>query len=156
MKPEGRNGMKILNKKAHYDYFITETLEAGIQLTGPEVKSVKGGRIRLEGAYVRFLQGEPFLVGADIPPYLYANNDRYDSKRSRKLLLRKNQIISLGTKVEQQRLTLVPVSCYTTRGLVKLEIGIAKRKQEPDKREEIKKRDITRETERILRGKLKV
>jgi SsrA-binding protein len=145
--------MKIVNKKAHFDYFITETLEAGIALTGPEVKSVKSGRIRLEGAYVRFLQNEPFLVNADIPPYLYAKQNNYDSKRTRKLLLRKKQIISLSTKLEQMRLTLVPISCYTTRGLVKLEIGLGKHKQTRDQREEIKRRDQEREVARDLRQK---
>lgn len=145
--------MKIINKLAHHDYFITETWEAGIALTGPEVKSIKNGRIRLEGSYIRFLKDEPYLVGADIPPYLYSNNEKYDSKRSRKLLLRKKQIISLSTKVAQEGLTIVPVSCYTTRGLVKLEIGLAKRKQERDKREEIRRRDLDREVERTLKNR---
>jgi len=145
--------MKITNKLAHYDYFIRETLEAGIQLTGPEVKSVKGGRIRLEGAYVRFLKEEPYLVGADIPAYLYSNNEKYDPKRSRKLLLRTKQIISLSTKIAQEGLTIVPISCYTTRGLVKLKIGIAKRKQERDKREDIRRKDLDREVERELKNR---
>lgn len=148
--------MKIINKKARFDYFIIETFEAGIALTGPEVKSVKNGRIRLEGSYVRIVQDEPYLVGADIPPYLFAKQNNYDSQRSRKLLLKKNQIISLSTKMEQQRLTLVPVSCYTSRGFVKLEIGLAKRKQDPDKREEIRRRDLDRETQRALRNKNKI
>ena len=145
--------MKISNRRAHYDYQILDKIEAGIQLTGPEVKSVKSGRIRLDGSYVRFLQDETYLVGADIPPYLYASNDKYDSKRSRKLLLQKKQIISLSTKIAQEGLTIVPVSCYTTRGLVKLEIGIAKRKQERDKREEIRKRDLNRLVEQDLKSR---
>jgi SsrA-binding protein len=145
--------MKVINKKAHFDYFIQETLEAGIQLTGPEVKSVKSGRIQLEGSYVRFLHHEPFLVGAHIPPYILAKNDKYDPRRSRKLLLHKKQMIALNTKIDQMRLTLVPVSCYTTRGFVKLEIGLGKHKQEFDKRETIKRRDIERDTDRALRNK---
>ncbi|MBI4130221.1 SsrA-binding protein SmpB, partial [Candidatus Roizmanbacteria bacterium] len=143
--------MKIINRQARFEYHILDTLEAGIVLTGAEVKSIKNGRIQLSSSFIRIMSGEAYLINADIPVYEYAKQENYDSKRSRKLLLRKNQLISLSTKLDQQKLTLVPVSCYTTRGLVKLEIGLGKRKQEKDKREEIRKRDLERETQRALR-----
>lgn len=145
--------MKVVNKKVYHDYFIRETLEAGVVLTGPEVRSVKSSRIQLEGSYVKHVDGELVLINAVIPPYQFASQPHYDQKRTRKLLLRKKQIITLSTKIAQDRLTLVPVSCYTTRGLVKLEIGLAKRKQSFDKREDIRKRDLERETSRSLRRK---
>jgi len=145
--------MKVTNKKAFFEYFITETVEAGIALTGPEVKSVKSGGVKLDGSYVKFLGTEAFLIGATIPLYQHATVKNYDSQRTRKLLLHRKQIISLSTKIAQERLTIVPVSCYTIHGFVKLKIGLAKRKQQFDQREVIRRRDIQRETERILKNR---
>lgn len=142
---------RVTNKKARFDFQILDTLEAGIVLTGSEVKSIKTGRLKLDGSYVKIIGGEAYLVSADIPLYQNTKMDNYDSKRTRKLLLRKKQLISLTTKLKQKKLTLVPVSCYNTRSLIKLEIGLAKRKQDADKRRQIRERDLKRETERAMK-----
>ena len=141
---------KIINRKAYFDFRILETLEAGILLTGPEVKSIKSGRLKLDGAHVRIINDEAYLVNADIPLYESAHVESYDADRTRKLLLRKKQLISLDTKLRQKKLTIVPISCYTTRNLIKIEIGLGQRKKSTDKREEIKKRDLAREVERTF------
>lgn len=145
--------MKIVNKRARFDYHVLDQYEAGINLSGPEVKSVKLGRIILEQAYVKIIGSETYLVGANIPPYPFAKVEKYDPKRTRKLLLHKREIIALKTKTIQFGLTIVPLSCYTKHGLVKLEIGLAKGKKKYDKRKEIQKREQEREIKRILRGK---
>jgi len=145
--------MKIKNKKAYHDFFILDTFEAGIVLTGAEVKSIKSGRIRLDAAFMRIIAGEAYLINADIPLYEKSRPDRYNPQRTRKLLLRRKQITSLESKIKQKKLTLVPVSCYTTRNLVKIEVGLAKRKKNIDKRAKIRKRDLEREAERDLRRK---
>ena len=141
---------KIINRKAYFDFRILETLETGILLTGPEVKSIKSGRLKLDGAHVRIINSEAYLVNADIPLYESAHVESYDADRTRKLLLRKKQLISLDTKLRQKKLTIVPISCYTTRNLIKIEIGLGQRKKSTDKREEIKKRDLAREVERTF------
>lgn len=145
--------MKITNKRAFHDYNILETYEVGISLTGPEVKSVKGSRISLEGAFVKIIGSEVYLVNAQIFLYPYTRPDGYDDKRSRKLLLHKREIISLKSKLSSSNLTLVPLECYVLHGFVKLKIALAKGKREFEKREKIKKRDIDREVQRILKGK---
>lgn len=145
--------MKIINKKAHFDYEIIDTYEVGIILTGAEVKSVKGERITLEGSFVKFVGNELYLVNAQIYHYSFAPLEGYDPKRSRKLLLHKKEIISLKTKMASTNLTLVPLECYNSHGFVKLKIGLAKGKKEFEKREKIKKRDENRNIARIIRGK---
>lgn len=145
--------MKIINKKARFDYQILEKYESGINLTGPEVKSVKLGRIILEQSHIKIIGNEAYLVGANIPPYPFAKMEHYDPTRTRKLLLHKKEVISLKTKIIQFGLTAIPLSCYTKHGLVKLEIGLARGKKRHDKREDIKKRDLEREMARFLRGK---
>lgn len=145
--------MKIINKKAHFDYEISETYEVGIVLTGAEVKSVKGERITLEGSFVKIVGNELYLVNAQIYPYSFARPEGYDPKRSRKLLLHKKEIISLKTKMASANLTLVPLECYNLHGFIKLKIGLAKGKKEFEKREKIKKRDENRNIARIMRGK---
>lgn len=154
--------MRILNKKALHNYHILESLEAGIVLTGPEVKSIKGGHIELSGAYVKILGSEAFLINALIPEYQpgsskhsLRSNDlkEYDPQRSRKLLLHRNQIDSLIGKNAQKGTTLLPVSIYEKNNRLKLEVGIGKSKKEFDKREVIKKRDQIRRIEQELRGK---
>ena len=146
--------MKITNRRAFHDYQILEKFEAGINLIGAEVKSVKGGRINLVGAFARIIGSEVYLVAARIPLYEYARPEGYDEARTRKLLLHKSQIIALKSKIQQSNLTIVPLSCYTTRGLVKLELALARGKKKYDKRETIKRRDLEREVERDLRGKV--
>jgi len=146
--------MKIINKKAYHDFNILEIYEAGVNLTGPEVKSVKGNRMSLEGAFVKIIGSEIYLVNAQIFLYPYTRSDGYDDKRSRKLLLHKKEIISLKGKLTSSNLTLVPLECYTSHGFVKLKIGLARGKREFEKKEKIKRRDIDREIQRILRGKI--
>ena len=146
--------MKIFNKKAYFDYQILEKFEAGIHLTGPEVKSVKGGHMSLDGAFVRIVGSEAYLVNAQIFPYINARPENYDPRRTRKLLLHKKEIIALKSKTEGSNLTLVPIECYnTTHGLVKLKIALAKGKKKFEKREAKKKKDLDRQTEEELRGK---
>lgn len=145
--------MHIRNRRAYHDFSISDTLEAGIRLSGAEVKSIKGGRIILTGAFVRIVGDEIFLVNAEIPLYSYSRPEGYDPRRTRKLLLHKKQIMHLKGKMTQSNLTLVPVACYTKRSLVKLEIGIARGKKEFEKREALKRRDIQRETEKEVRRK---
>lgn len=147
--------MRVVNRKARYDYEIRDKIEAGIVLTGGEVKSVKEGRIKLEGSFVKIIDSEVYLVNSEIYPYPFADNREYDPKRTRKLLLHKKQIIALLTKTASEGLTLVPLACYTIgrKGIVKVEIGLAKGKRKWDKKEAIKKRDREREMERELRDK---
>lgn len=145
--------MRIINKKALHNFHILESLEAGMVLTGSEVKSIKGGHIELSGAYVKILGTEIFLVNALIPEYQPGSIKEYDPQRSRKLLLRRSQIDSLIGKNAQKGTTLLPVSIYEKNNRLKLEIGIGKSKKEFDKREVIKKRDQIRRIEQELRGK---
>ena len=147
--------MNIINKKALHEYTILDRFEAGIHLLGLEVKSLKGGHASLEGAFVRIMDSEAYLVNAQIFPYLYARPEGYDPKRTRKLLLHKNELISLKSKVEGSNLTLVPLSCYTKGPLVKLEIGLARGKKQYEKREAKKREDMRRELEVEYRGKVK-
>lgn len=144
---------KIVNKKAFYDYEILETYETGLVLSGAEVKSVKGGRISLDGSFVRIIGSEIYLVNAQIYPYPYARPEGYDPKRTRKILMHKKEIISLKTKMATTALTLIPLECYNNKRFIKLKIGLAKGKKEYQKREKIKRHDIARETERELRSK---
>ena len=146
--------MKITNRRAFFDYTIIEKFEAGINLTGQEVKSVKGGHLSLDGSYVKILGSEAYLVNAQIHPYLNARVENYDPNRTRKLLLHKKEIISLKSKIDQSNLTLVSLECYnTTHGLLKLTVGLAKGKKLFEKREALKKKDLDRQVEEELKGK---
>lgn len=138
------------NKRANFDYDILETYEAGLVLLGHEVKSIKTGHIGLKGAFV-VLKGtggklpEMYLINAHIPLYKHAGSIKnYDPYRSRKLLLKKNEIKFLVGKSREQGLTLVPIKIYTKRGFIKLEFGLGKGRKKVDKREVIKKREIDR------------
>lgn len=144
--------MKILNKKALHNYHILEHLEAGIVLSGSEVKSIRAGRIDLGESHVRILNAEAFLINAHIPPFQSSPAD-YDPQRSRKLLLHKDQINSLTGKVSKGGVTLVPVSLYEKNNRFKVEVGLAKSKKEFDKRRIIKERDHLRRVQQELRGK---
>ncbi len=144
--------MRVVNRRAYYDYHLLEKIEAGIELTGPEVKSIKKGRIKLEQAFVRINEGQIFLVNAHVSPYEFAAQTDYDPSRQRRLLLQKKQILALETKARQKKLTLIPLSCYTQGSWIKLEIALAKGKKKFEKKEVKKRRDIDRETEKELRG----
>ena len=147
--------MRIANPKAHFDYTIVDQLEAGVNLMGAEVKSLKGGHASLEGSFVKLVGAEAYLINAQIFPYVYARPQGYDPRRTRKLLLHKREILSLKTKLQAGNLTLVPLSWYTKGPLVKLAIGIARGKKKYEKREAKKREDIRRELDREFRGKVK-
>ncbi|MBI4993935.1 SsrA-binding protein SmpB [Candidatus Wolfebacteria bacterium] len=138
--------MIITNKRAYFDYSILETYEAGIELKGFEVKSIKNGRINFAGSYAIIRNNEIWLLNADIPPFQPKNTPAdYDSKRTRRLLLNKTEIKNLIGKIHEKGLTLLPLKAYTKNGKVKIEIGLAKSRKEYDKRELIKKREIRRQ-----------
>lgn len=143
------------NRKAVFDYEIIEKYEAGLSLRGHEVKAIKIGRMNLSGSFVAVKNNELFLLNAFIPPYQPKNTPPdYDPYRSRKLLLKKEEIASLIGKTRQKGLTLVPLRIYTKRGLIKLEFALAKGKRKVDKREKIKKREVKRQMERVRREKI--
>lgn len=142
------------NKKAFHDYHILEKYEAGIVLSGPEVKSVKSGQINLKGGYIINKADELWLINCHISPYKMALLKDYKPTRDRKLLLNKKEISSLVGKLQSKGLTVLPLSVYTKGSLVKIEIGVARGKKEYDKREIIKKRESDRHIQRILRGKI--
>jgi len=147
--------MKIVNRRATHDYNILETYEAGIILTGAEVKSVKGARMSLDGSFVKIIGSELYLVNAQIFPYPYARPEGYDPKRTRKLLLHKKEILKIKQKMQSSALTLIPLECYNSHNFVKLKIALAKGKREYEKREKLKKRAIERDIQRELRGKIR-
>lgn len=147
--------MKIFNKKVTFEYDILERFEAGVALTGSEVKSIKSGHAKLDGSFVRLLDGQAYLINAQIFPYIYARPENYDPKRTRKLLLHKAELVRLRSKLEGANLTLVPLSWYTKGPIVKLEIGLARGKKQYEKREAKRREDQRRELERDFRGKVK-
>lgn len=137
--------MKIYNKKASFNYDIIETLEAGIMLTGAEVKSIKSGRANLGDSFVKIIGNELYLINTDIPKYKYDGSDSYDSKRSRKLLVKREDLIQLNSKLKSKSLLLIPVSMYITRGMIKVEIGLARGRKRHEKKEREKERDLDRD-----------
>ena len=142
------------NPRAKYDYQILETYEAGLVLTGQEVKSIKTGHISLKGSYVTIKNEEAWLINAQIPPYQPKNAPAdYQPTRSRKLLLHKQEIKSLIGQTKQKGLTLVPLRVYTKHGRIKLAFGIGRGKRIVDKRETIKKREAKRKIERALKSR---
>ena len=148
--------MKVVNRKFHRDYQAIETVEAGVVLSGAEVKSVRAGNIRLEDSFVKIIGLEAYLINADIPIYQFARPQGYDSRRSRKLLLHKKELIRLVTKLNSgARLTLAPVSCYNKHGYIKLEIALAKPRGKIEKKKLEKARDIKRDQKREMKEYLK-
>ncbi len=144
--------MKIVNRRAFYDYEILERFEAGINLLGAEVKAVRLGKVDLGGSFVKIIGSEAYVINAKIFPYEHARPDAYDSRRTRKLLLHKKEIIALKSRAEGSSLTVVPLSVYTTHNLIKLELALAKAKKKFQKRESLKKKDIDRQIEEVLKS----
>lgn len=137
------------NPRAHFDYEILETIEAGLVLRGYEVKSIKSGKVSLKGAYVKIINGKPVLLGAIISPYQAGNvPPDYNPQATRELLLSKREVSALVSLSKSQGLTLVPLKLYPKGNLVKLLIGVARGKKKHDKREAIKKKDIARAQQR--------
>lgn len=144
------------NKKAFHDYFIEDKFEAGMVLEGWEVKAIRAGRVQLKEAYVVVKNAEIYLIGCHISPLLAASTHIYpDPTRSRKLLLRADEIRKLIGKTERAGFTLVPLDMHFTKGRIKLQIGLAKGKKEFDKRATVKEREWQREKQRIVRDALK-
>ena len=139
------------NRKAKHEYFLQEALEAGLVLTGSEIKSIRAGQISLAEAYVRIDDREAWLVDAHIAPYEQAGTFGHDPRRARKLLLHRKEINYLWEQVRQKGLTIIPLRVYLKEGLAKVEIAVAKGKKLYDKRQTIAKRDAQREIERQLR-----
>jgi len=143
------------NKKARHDYFIEQTIEAGIVLSGTEVKSVRLGKVNLKDSYAVVKDGEVFIYGMHISPYEQGNIFNKDPLRDRKLLLHRYEINKLIGYIQQKGMTLVPTQLYFLNGRVKLELGIGKGKKLYDKREDIAKKDAEREIDRRLKDNLR-
>ena len=143
------------NKKALHDFTIEETYEAGIALTGPEVKSIREGRANLKESYARVREGEVFLIGAHISPYENATQRDQRPTRDRKLLLHRKEIDRLTGKTLTEGNTLVPLKLYTKNGVLKLQIGVASRKREYDKRRDIARKSAEREMQRAVKESLR-
>ena len=149
--------MKVIvqNKKARHDYQIVETLEAGIALLGTEVKSLREGRANLRDSYAVIRDGEVFLKGMHISPYSHTSDAKLDPRRDRKLLLNRGEIRKLIGKVQEKGLTLVALRLYfNPRGIVKVELGLARGKREYDKRRDMADRDARREVERAMKRRM--
>ena len=143
------------NRKALHDFSIEESYEAGIQLTGPEVKSIREGRANLKESYARVRDGEVFLLGAHVSPYENAAHREQLPTRDRKLLLHKREIARLTGKSQEDGKTLIPLRLYDKNGNIKLEIAVASRKKEYDKRRDIAKKTAQREIERAMKERLR-
>jgi SsrA-binding protein len=140
-----------LNRKARHDYTIDDTLEAGIVLTGTEIKSIRAHRVNLGDGYVRVERGEAWLVGAHIAPFEGGNRMNHEAKRTRKLLLHRSQIVELGVRMKAKGMTIIPLRLYIdARGHAKLELGIGRGKKLYDRRRDIAERDSRRDMERQL------
>lgn len=137
--------MEILNRKARFNYFIIDEIEAGIELKGTEIKSIRNGKASIEDAYARIKNGEVFLTNMFIAKYEEGNRFNHDERRERKLLLHKSEIIKLSKKLELDNYTLVPLKLYFKKNHAKISLGFCKGKKLYDKRETIKKRDLERE-----------
>lgn len=147
------DGIKVIaqNKKARHDYFIEETYEAGLVLSGTEVKSIRQGKINLKDSYADVKQGEVFVHNMHISPYEKGNIFNRDPMRDRKLLLNRREISKLIGYIQQKGYSLVPLQIYLIRGLVKMQLAVAKGKKLYDKRDDMAKRDAKREVERAFR-----
>ena len=143
--------MEILNRKARYDYEILDRFEAGIVLTGTEIKSIRNGQANLKDSYAIIKNGEAYLLNMHISEYKQGNIFNHDENRTRKLLLHKNEIKKINDKISIKGLTLVPVKLYFKNGKAKIELAIARGKHTYDKKETIKRRDIDREVKKQLK-----
>lgn len=151
------NKVKIItkNRKAFHDYHILERFEAGIVLTGTEVKSVRESNINLKDSYAAIRGSEVFLVNSHISPYRHGNINNHDPVRDRKLLLHRDEIDKLVGKIKERGMTVVPLTVYFKQGRVKVELGLAKGKREYDKRADIAKKDMDRELKREAKHKVR-
>ena len=146
-------GKKIIasNRRARHDYTIESTVEAGLVLTGTEVKSLRAGRATLTDGFAQITDGEAWLHGVHIPQYTQGTWTNHEPRRTRKLLLHRKEIDKLASSVQERGLTLIPLSLYFSGGKVKIELGLGRGKRAYDKRQDLAKRDAAREVERELR-----
>ena len=142
-----------LNRKARHLYHVQESLECGIELVGTEVKSMKGAQFSFSDSYAKIIDKELWLIGLHITQYNFGNRHNHNPDRKRKLLAHKKEIIKLKKKVDEKGLTLIPLRFYLKGGLIKLELGVCKGKRDYDKRDDIKKKDQKRDSDRELRSK---
>lgn len=150
--PSG-NKTIALNRKAKHDYFIEEAFEAGIELYGTEVKSIRGGNVNLKESFCSVENGELYIVGMHLSPYEKGNIFNKDPVRKRKLLMHKKEILKLEAQVKQDRYTLVPISLYFKGSKVKVSVGLCKGKKLYDKRQDLAKKDAKRDIERMMKEK---
>lgn len=151
------SGIKVVatNRKAARDFYLEERREAGLVLTGTEIKSIRAGRVNLSDGYVQHRDGELWLINVHIAPYDPAGRYGHDPRRPRKLLLHRREIDRLTARVNERGYTIVPVRLYLKNGLAKVEIALARGKRKYDKRQAIAKRDAQRDVERALRERVK-
>ena len=145
-----------VNRRARHQYAIEETLEAGLALTGTEIKSIRAGRVNLAEAYARIERGEAWLIGAHIAPYEQGNRNNHEPTRTRKLLLHRDQISELVGRTQAKGFTLVPLKLYIRNGMAKLELGIGRGKKAYDKRRTIAERDARRDLERSTKERVRL
>ena len=141
------------NKKAYFDYFIEDTIEAGIELVGSEVKSAKAGKVSIKEAFVRIINGEIFIMGMSIVPWQFGSVYNPEEKRVRKLLLNKKEIRKFHEKVTQKGYTIVPLNVHLSKGYVKIDIALGRGKKTYDKRESIAKKDQKRDLDRMMKAR---
>ena len=146
-------GEKVVtvNRRAHHDYHILDRVEAGIELQGTEVKSLRNGHITLKDGYGDVVNGQIYLVGVHINPYEQGNIYNHDPERRRRLLLHKREITRLSVRVEEKGLTLIPLRVYFKNGIAKIELGLCQGKHTVDKRDTIRKREVKREMDRAIK-----
>ena len=153
-KKKSPDNVVARNRKARHNYFIEENLEAGIMLQGTEIKSLRQGRASIEEAYAAESGGELFLINAYIPEYQAGSRDQHETRRPRKLLLHKRELAKLFNAVNREGMTIVPLSIYfNSRGMAKVDLGVAKGKRQHEKRQTMKERDWQRDKARIMRDR---
>jgi SsrA-binding protein len=150
---EGERKLIAANRRARHDYEVLDTVEAGIALRGPEVKSLRAGKASLAEAWAFVRRGEIFLAGLHIPPYAHAARENPDPVRERKLLLHRSEIAKLAGRVAERGLTLVPLSLYFKNGRAKVELALVRGRRRHDKREVIRRREAEREAQRAVRSR---
>ncbi|MBD5424515.1 MAG: SsrA-binding protein SmpB [Allobaculum sp.] len=143
--------MIAVNRKARHEYELLDRYEAGIELKGTEIKSIRQGKVQLKDAYISIRDGQAIIKGMHISPYEFGNRFNHDEVRDRRLLLHKREILKLDQAVRLKGLTLIPLNIYITHGLCKMEIAVARGKNLHDKRESAKKRDVEREIRKLVK-----
>ena len=153
--PAGNDASIAQNRVALHDYSVEDRFEAGVVLTGSEIKSIRNGKVSLREGFVRVVGGEAWLEGVHIAPYEYGTYNNHEPDRPRKLLLHKDEILELGTKTQAQGYTIVPLNLYLKRGRAKVEVALARGKKQYDKRQAIAERESKREMARVMRDRFR-